>query len=111
MSGQDLFIDMQEKIKLLDLALNQLGKRGGSYAQCEQAYRIALAKQILIERDHGVPVTIISDICRGNQAIAKLKFDRDVSEVNYKAAMEAINIYKIQIKMLGEQIDREWHRE
>ena len=55
-------------------------------------------------------MTIISDICRGTPEIAKLKFERDVAEVNYKAAMEAINVYKLQIKIYENQIDREWNR-
>ena len=50
----------------------------------------------------------MSDICRGDPQIAKLKFDRDVAEVTYKSAMEACNIYKIQVKVLENQIDREY---
>lgn len=110
MSGQDLFLAMQEKTALLDSALNQLGKRGRAYAEAERAYRAALSKEILKERNSGTPVTIISDVCRGDKEIAKLKFERDVTEVTYKAAMEAINIYKLEVNLLREQIDREWHR-
>ena len=109
-SGQELFADMQEKTALLDTALNQLGKRGRAYAEAEKDYKIALAKQILEERGNGVPVTIISDICRGNREIARLRFERDVAEITYKSAMEAINVYKLEVNLLREQIDREWNR-
>ena len=44
-----------------------------------------------------------------NEAIAGLKFQRDVAETAYKAAMEAINVYKLNIKVLEEQIQREWN--
>ena len=67
-----------------------------------------MAKQVLIERDKGQPVTIISDICRGNAEIARLRFARDVAEVDYKAVQEAINSYKLQIKILEAQRAREW---
>lgn len=107
-SGQDLMGELQGKIQMLDAALKQLGNRGRSYAKSEQDYRIALAKKILNERDKGVPVTIISDICRGDPEIAKLKFERDVSETVYKAALEACNVFKLQIKVLENQIDREY---
>jgi hypothetical protein len=110
MSGQDLFNELRAKQHLLETSLGELGKRGRESANAEQTYRVALAKKILEERDKGVPVTIISDICRGDREIARLKFERDVAEVSYSAAMEAINIYKLAIRTLDEQIGREWHR-
>lgn len=109
-SGQDLFLELQHKIALLDTALGELGKRGSKNAEAEMNYRIKLAEKILIEREKGTPVTIISDICRGDKEIARLKFDRDCAEVSYKASLEAINIYKIQIKSLEAQMDREYNR-
>lgn len=107
-SGQDLMIEMQGRIKMLDAALQQLGNRGRAYAQAERDYRMALAKKILAERDKGTPVTIISDVCRGDREIAGLKFNRDVAETVYDAAKEACNVYKLEIRTLDEQITREW---
>ena len=46
----DLISEIGQKSKLLDAAVQELGKRGRSYAQSEQEYRIALAKRILDER-------------------------------------------------------------
>lgn len=109
-SGQDLMNEMQGRIKMLDTALQQLGNRGRAYAQAERDYRIALAKKILVERDKKTPVTIISDVCRGDHEIAGLKFNRDVAEITYDAAKEACNVYKIEIRTLDEQISREWGR-
>ncbi len=106
----DLISDIQEKTALLDSAIPQLGKRGRGYAQADHNYRVALSKKILEERDKGTPVTIISDVCRGDPEIAKLRFERDVAEVVYKSAMEAINVYKLQLKILDAQLDREWNR-
>lgn len=108
MSGQDLIVELQSKVALLDKALQQLGNRGRTYAQAEQDYRVALAKKIAIEREKSTPVTIISDVCRGDKDIALAKFQRDVAEITYDSAKEAINVYKLQIKVLENQIDREW---
>ena len=94
MSGVELMQELSAKVSLLDSALQQLGNRGRAYAKAEQ--------------DKGTPVTIISDICRGNAEIAGLKFNRDVAETSYKAALEACNVYKLQIKVLENQIDREY---
>lgn len=109
-SGQDLFLELRHKEQLLERALGALGKRGREYANSEQSYRMALSQKILLERDNGTPVTIISDICRGDKEIARLKFQRDVAEVDYKAALEAIQVYKKAMQVLGDQIDREWNR-
>ena len=108
MNEYDLISELSAKVKLLDTAVRELGKRGQKYAQAEHDYKVRLSQQILIERDKGMPVTIISDICRGNNEIAKLRFERDVAEVTYKAAQEAINSYKLQIRILDSQISREW---
>lgn len=104
----DLVNDILDKSRMLDVAITELKRRGQKYAETEKAYRVALAKQILTERDNGVPVTIISDICKGKAEIAALRFERDCAEVVYKSAMEAINSMKLQIRLLDNQLDREW---
>lgn len=104
----DLIGEIKVKIALLDAAINQLGKRGAAAAEAERIYKIALAKKILEERANGIPATIVSDVCRGNPEIAKLRFQRDCAEVVYKSAIEAINSYKLQIRILDNQIQREW---
>jgi hypothetical protein len=110
MSGQDLMNELAAKVSMLDVALKALGDRGRAFAQSEMDYRIALAEKILVERDKNTPVTIIGDIGRGDRKIAKLRFDRTCAEIVYKAALEAINVYKLQAKILENQIDREWNR-
>ena len=67
----DLMNELWQKSKMLDSAISELKSRGRSYAQAEMDYRTELQKKILLERDKGTPVTIISDICRGDRSIAK----------------------------------------
>ena len=106
--SMELINELGAKSALLDKAIGQLGARGRARAQAEHDYKVALSKKILLERDKGTPVTIISDICRGDREIAMLRFERDVAEVSYDAAKEAINGYKLQIRILDAQIQREW---
>ena len=40
--------------------------------------------------------------------MAELKFKRDCAKANYESVQEAVNVYKLQIKVLENQIDREW---
>lgn len=106
----DLIVELGEKSALLDKAITQLGDRGRTHAQAEHDYRVAMAKKILEYRTEGFPVTIIPDLCRGDPQIARLRFERDVALTVYESAKEAINGYKLQIKVLDAQIAREWGR-
>jgi len=108
-SGFDIMQALSDKVKLLDEANRQFFKRGEAYAKAEHDYRIALAEKMTIERANGTPATLLGDICRGDRAIAKLKMERDIAEVVYKSAGEAINNYKLQIRVLDAQISREYN--
>lgn len=88
--------------------MREFGRRGSKYAQAECDYRMALSAEILRRRDAGMPVTIISDVCRGLPSIARLRLQKDIAEAEYKAATEAINVQKVQIRVLENQIDREF---
>lgn len=110
MDGYELIEQVRQKTALLDKALKESKERGIASADAEQAYKVALSKAMLIEREKGTPVTIISDICRGQEEIAALRRERDIAEALYKAAKEAINVYKIQLRVLQEQVEREWGR-
>ena len=104
----DLIEEVGEKSALLDKAIKAFPRQGKMLAQAEHDYRVALSKKVLLERDKGTPVTIISDVCRGDKEIARLRYERDVAETVYEAAKEAINGYKFQIRLLEAQISREW---
>lgn len=108
MDGLNLYQELQNKTDLLDVAVRELRSRGTAFAQAERDYKVALAEAILDERSKGTPVTIIGDVCRGKPDIAKLRFERDCSEVLYKSAMEAINSIKLQLRLIENQIQREW---
>ena len=106
--AEDLIQEIGAKSALLDTAIRQLGIRGRAYAQAEHDYRVAMRKKILEERANGTPVTIISDLCRGDPDVAKLRIERDIALTVYESAKEAIQTYKLQIRILDAQIEREW---
>lgn len=110
MDGLDLMQQMQQKTALLNTALRESKDRGVASAEAERAYRVALSKAMLAEREKGTPATILADVCRGQEEIAQLRQERDVADALYKAAREAINVYKIQLRVLQEQVEREWGR-
>lgn len=106
---QDLINELGARSSRLDAALREYGKRGREYARAEHDYRVALSQMILRERDKGTPVTIISDVFRGSAEIARKRLERDIAETMYKSAGEAINVYKLQLRLLENQVDREWN--
>ena len=108
MTGYDLMDRMGQLTALLEAALRQFGKRGSEWAASERDYRIALSQKLLELRAQGIPVTILADLARGDAKIAAMKFDRDAKEALYKAAQEAIQSYKLQMKLTDAQIEREW---
>lgn len=71
----------------------------------KQRYRIALSKELLVQREKGLPVTIINDIVRGNEEIAKLKFNRDYAETIYEATLEKLRAVKIELGIVERQIE------
>ena len=106
--AEDLIQEIGAKSALLDAAIKQLGIRGRAYAQAEHDYRISMRKKILEERSKGTPVTIISDLCRGDPEVAKLRLERDIALTIYESAKEAIQSIKLQIRILDNQVSREW---
>ena len=107
MSGQDLYNEIQKLRGELNAVIKVLKKRGQDKAESESQYRIALAKEILIQRDKGIPVTIISDICRGKEEIAKLKLNRDISEIMYDVCMQKVYSTKLEIGIVENQMNAE----
>ena len=104
----DLIQEIGAKSAMLDAAIKQLSVRGRAYAQAEHDYRVEMRKKILEERSSGTPVTIISDLCRGDEEIAKLRLERDIALTVYESAKEAIQTFKLQIRILDAQLEREW---
>jgi len=97
--------------KLLEASIKELPKTGREYAEAFKNYRIALAKELIKLKDEGYAITLAGDIARGKPEIAHLKFEEISKEAVYKANLEAINWYKLQLKINDNQISREWSNE
>ena len=106
---QDAYAQVDELYDLLVAELRACRQACCQYAENEAEYRKSLRLAILDERQRGTPVTIIGDLCRGREDIAELKASRDRSEALYKASQEAINVYKLRMRMLNDEIGRVWH--
>jgi hypothetical protein len=101
MDIQQLEKELLEKNKWLFMKLTEQKALIEKAAQCEHDYRVALAQKMTILRIEGVPVTIMGDLSRGDNVIAKLKLDRDISKGIADACRQSIGA--IQAAMSGIQ--------
>ena len=104
----DLVNELNNLSNKLSLSIKSLIKTGKDYAKAYTDYRVALAKELMILKEEGYAITLAGDIARGKPEIARLKFKEISSEAIYKANQEAINSTKLQIKIIQNQIDKEW---
>lgn len=105
----ELLDELSIKMSHLDRALKTLRKNGIAKAQAEKDYKEAVSKECLRLRDEGMAVTLINQVVYGLPSVSTLRFERDCAEAVYNANQEAINITKLQIRVIEEQIEREWN--
>lgn len=103
----DLLLQMKQLNDLLTSALKEFKKRGQDYAKAYSNYRKLVAQELLRLKAEGMPVTIAYDIARGKEEVAQAKEQEIITECLYKSCQEAIQTYKLQIKILQEQINKE----
>jgi len=100
--------EIEKYSDLLEKANTEMKKRSRDKAQKEYLYRIALSKRLVELRAEGQAVTHLADIARGEEKIARLRLDRDIAQGLYESSQEAINVYKIKLRILENQYAREW---
>ena len=108
MSDYDLMSELQKKTALLEMSVKQLRKNGTAYAEAERDYKLLLRTEVLKLRDEGQAVGVIEKIAYGIPSVAEARFKRDVAQVVYTANQEAINCYKLEMRLIEAQIQREW---
>lgn len=107
----DLQIELDKQVELLQKSLEKLKETGRDYAQAEKDYKVLLRQEVLKMRDEGVAIGVITLTCYGIPSVAEARFKRDVAEAIYQANQEAINTYKLKIRLIESQIGREWNNE
>ena len=104
----DLWNELSEKRALLDKAIDTLAANGYTLAEKERDYKISINKKALELRAEDTPVTLINTIIYGYEDIAKLRFERDIAQVKYNSNLEYINTIKLQIRIIENQLSREY---
>ncbi|MEC5422105.1 hypothetical protein QGM71_01180 [Virgibacillus sp. C22-A2] len=84
----------------IDKATREIYKLAEKKAETEEYFRIALAKEKFILKDQGMAITLIDDLARGKEDIARLKRDRDLAEDMFKAAIESLRALQAELSGL-----------
>lgn len=96
----------------LTASIKKLADNGKRLAEAERDYKLTLREEALkLRTEKDMPVTLINNIIYGVPKVADLRFKRDVAEAVYTANQEHINLTKLKIRILDNQVSREWGNE
>ena len=104
----ELLDEINVKGTQLDQALRTLRQHGIALAEAERKYKEAVSKEALRLRDEGMAVTLIDKVIYGLPSVSLLRFERDCARSVYDANYEAINVKKLQLRILENQLNMEW---
>ena len=97
---QDLVNALNETRKQLNECLLYYKKSGRLLAEAERQYRIAFRQEVFrLHTLEGVAWTACSDLAKGDETVARLRFERDVKS-DYECCYEKILQLKIELRIL-----------
>lgn len=101
----------QQRIDLcneLNITIKSLAKYGNDLAKAEYEYKIAVNQKALQLKEDGLASTLINLVIYGYKDIAQLRLKRDIAESMRNVALESINSIKLQLRLIENQISREY---
>lgn len=91
---------LEYKVNELSLRNQELDMVGRRKHSLESTYRCELRKELLKLTASNTKISIIGDMARGKEQIAKLRLDRDLATNEYFTIKSAIENIKIEIEVL-----------
>lgn len=104
----ELYQELERKLRQLDVCIKQLRQTGSEFAEAERAYQIAKRDTCLRLKAEGMAVGMVSMVCKGEPEVATKLYDRIAKEAIYRANQEAVMSLKLQIRVIDNQITREY---
>jgi hypothetical protein len=86
----------------------QLRQNGRAYAEADRVYQVKRSEVALRLKGEGMAIGMINMVIRGLPEVERLRFEREVAQVVYDANKEALNSYKLQLRLVEAQLQREW---
>lgn len=105
----DLYEEIEKLMLELTASIKRLRANGEKLAIAERDYKITLRQEALkLRAGDNMPVTLINNVIYGVPEVAEKRFKRDVEQANYDANKEHINICKLKLRILENQLSREY---
>lgn len=93
----------------LATSMKQLRKHGEDLAHKEHDYQVIKAQTVLVMKSAGCSMTEINLSIKGQPKVAEALLERDIAKSMYEANMEHINVAKLELRIIENQIAREWN--
>ena len=106
---QELTLELERIRNDLHKSMQLLRKNGEDLAQKEHDYQVAKAQTVLTMKEDGCTITEIGLTIKGKPEVAKKLLERDIAKTMYEANQEHINVTKLELRIVENQIAREWH--
>lgn len=103
-----LWVRIEECMRLLDLALKEAKTRGNLMVERECQYYTAKATECFELLEAGHANTFIQQVIKGRPKVAEAMQLYHAAEVEYKNANEAVNVFKVKLRVLEAEMEREW---
>lgn len=106
-----VWVRVRECLRLLDLAISEAKKRGRKMVVAEAAYYSAKADESFDLLEAGHANTFIQQVIKGRPRVNEALSEYHRAEVEYKNANEAINAYKLALRVLENEQQRDYEQE
>ena len=104
------WVRVEECMRLLDLALAESKRRGKAMVEKEAAYYTAKAHESFELLEAGHANTFIQTVIKGRPAVSEAMEEYHAADVEYRNATEAVNVYKLKLRTLEAELEREYEQ-
>ena len=105
---QDLMNELDRMKDELHRSMKMLRTNGETLAKKEHEYQLIKAKVWRVLKAEGWTSTDLNATIKGQPEVAEAMFERDNAKVMYEANQEHINVVKLEMRVIENQIAREW---
>ena len=110
MGGVGDYLRLQQLYDETEQLIDELREHEYTATEHESRYRMLVSTKTAQERLMKTPVTVISDLVRGEEPIATEHMLWKKAEADAKATQHLIFLHKDRIEMMVELIKHEWYR-
>ena len=105
-----MWAEILETLEDLNTALSEAKARGLEMTRAEAHYYTVKDKRAWELLEEGLSATAIGMVIKGEPEVSEALQHFHEMEVLYKNAVEAVNVFKLRLRVLESQYEREWSR-